>query len=188
MMYLTAEETRELPEGDLPYDVVAVVPQRSALAGGGWTDITLPVAAGTINVTSVDLVSSLGDSTYMEITMKKGEDFRLSLSWVDDSTGAVLTITDAYMQAKNSAGTTVLDLRWYATAPNESTIAAMTANQRGYIAPFAGETLELHISDLNSIPAGTHSFDLFVKESTGDWKFLTGGSIVVDDSVSTRPA
>ena len=77
MMYLTAEETRELPEGDLPYDVVAVVPQRSALAGGGWTDITLPVAAGTINVTSVDLVSSLGDSTYMEITMKKGEDFRL---------------------------------------------------------------------------------------------------------------
>lgn len=187
MMYLTAEETRELPEGDLPYDVVAVITQRSALAGGGWTDITTPVASGTITVTSVDLASSIGDSTYMELTLKKGADFRLSLSWLDD-TGTVLTVTDAYMQAKDSTGITVLDLRWYATAPDEATILALTGIRRGYLAPFAGESLEIHVSDANTIAAGTYDYDIFVKGNVNsDWSFLTGGTLIVEPSVSVKP-
>lgn len=187
MLYLTAEETRELPEGDLPYDVVAVITQRSALAGGGWTDITTPVASGTITVTSVDLASSLGDSTYMELTLKKGADFRLTLSWLDDS-GTVLTVTDAYMQAKDSTGTTVLDLRWFAVAPNEATVLAQTGPRRGYLAPFAGESLEIHISDMNTITAGTYPYDVFVKGSgNDDWVFLTGGNLVVESTISVKP-
>lgn len=187
MLYLSAEETRELPEGELPYDVVAVLTQRSALAGGGWTSITTPVATGTITVTSVDLASSLGDSTYMEITAKKGADFRLTLSWLD-SDGAVLTVTDAYMQAKTSAGVTVVDLRWFATTPDEATILAQTGPRRGYLAPFEGESLELHISDMNTVTPGTYPYDIFVKGSVNDdWVFLTGGNLIVESTISEKP-
>lgn len=188
MLYLTAEETRELPTGELPYDVVAVISQHSALAGGDWTDITVPVATGTITVTSVDLASSLGDSTYMELTIKKGADFRLTLSWLDDA-GTVLTVTDAFMQAKDSTGVTVLDLRWYATAPSEATILALTGSRRGYLAPFVGESLEIHVSDANTVAAGTYDYDIFVKgDVNDDWTCLTGGTLIVEPSVSVYPA
>lgn len=188
MMYLTAEETRELPEGELQYDVVAVLSQRSALAGGGWTEITTPVATGTISVSSVDLASSLGDSTYMELNLKKGADFRLTLSWLDDASN-VLTVTDAFMQAKDSTGVTVLDLRWFATAPSEATILALPGSRRGYLAPFAGESLEIHVSDANTVAAGTYTYDIFVKgDVNDDWSCLTGGTLIVEPSVSVYPA
>ena len=187
MLYLSSEETRELPEGDLTYDVVAVLTQRSALAGGGWTSVTTPVATGTVTVTSVDLASSLGDSTYMELNVKKGADFRLSLSWLD-SDGAVLNVTDAYMQAKDSTGTAVVDLRWFSTTPTEATILAQTGPRRGYLAPFAGESLEIHISDMNTVTPGTYAYDIFVKgDVNSDWIFLTGGNLIVDSTVSVKP-
>jgi hypothetical protein len=91
------------------------------------------------------------------------------------------------LQAKNTAGTTVLDLRWYSSIPAENTIVALTANSRGYLAPKAGVTLEMHISDKNSIPAGVHTFDLFVQDSAGDWERLAAGTISVDASISTNP-
>ena len=59
MLYLDATETAALPLGELPYDVVAIVNRRSAIAGGGWTTITTPVASGVIVVSDEDLVSSL---------------------------------------------------------------------------------------------------------------------------------
>lgn len=177
-VYLRVEpsETLDFPVGEYPIDVVAPV-----------RDYWQVVAQGTLSVVGLDNVTPLQDGQQMEIRFKKGEDYRNTFSWFD-SDGNVITVTDAYMQAKDSLGSTVLDLRWYATAPDEATIGGLTANRRGYLAPYTGETLELHISELNSIAAGTYDFDLFVKGSSGDWKFLSGGTVVVESSVSTRPA
>jgi hypothetical protein len=45
----------------------------------------------------------------------------------------------------------------------------------------------MHISDKNPIPAGRHTFDLFVQDSAGDWDRIASGTIVVDASVATNP-
>lgn len=173
---LTAEETQDLPLGDLSYDVLATV-----------NGIQTMVARGTITVSALDNITPLEDALAMEIRFKKYTDFRQSYTW-KDANGSVLTVVDAFMQAKNLAGTTVLDLRWFATAPNEATIIALSpANKRGYIAPKVGCTLEIHISDTNSIPAGSYSFDLFVKDSAGDWSSISQGQIVVEPSTSEPP-
>jgi hypothetical protein len=91
------------------------------------------------------------------------------------------------MQAKDSTGTVVLDIRWYASPPSEATIAALPASRRGYIAPATGATLELHISNLNTIAAGSYTYDLFVKDSAGDWDQLVKGTFVVEEAVSVEP-
>lgn len=122
----------------------------------------------------------------MELRMKQHEDFRKTFTWKDKN-GTLQAVTNAYLQAKNTAGTTVLDLRWYSSTPSENTVVALPAAQRGYLAPKASVTLEMHISDKNSIPAGTHNFDLFVQDSAGDWERLAAGTISVDASVSTNP-
>lgn len=173
---LDPSSTIDFPAGDYSFDIAAPV-------RGYWKI----VARGTISVSDMGNVTPLQDGQQMEIRFKKGEDYRNSFAWYDDA-GDVITVTDAYMQAKDSLGATVLDLRWYSTAPDEVAIAALTGNRRGYLAPYTGETLELHISELNTIPAGSYDFDLFVKGSSGDWKFLSGGSLIVESSVSTRPA
>jgi hypothetical protein len=173
---LTSEETQDLPLGDLSYDVLATV-----------NGIQTMVARGTITVSALDNITPLEDALAMEIRFKKYTDFRQSYTW-KDSDGNILTVTDAFMQAKNDAGTTVLDLRWYSSAPNEATIIALSpANKRGYIAPKTGYTLEIHISDTNGIPAGSYPFDLFVKDSAGDWSSISQGQVVVEPSTSTPP-
>jgi hypothetical protein len=92
------------------------------------------------------------------------------------------------MQAKTSTGTTVLDLRWYATKPSENTVIALTpANKRGYLAPATGATLELHVSNANTIAAGSYSFDLFVQDSAGDWDSISSGTLVVEAAISAPP-
>lgn len=177
LLSLTGEETQDLPLGDLSYDVLATV-----------NGIQTMVAKGTITVSALDNITPLEDALAMEIRFKKYTDFRQSYTW-KDSTGAIISVTDAFMQAKDTAGTTVLDLRWYATAPNEATIIALSpANKRGYIAPKSGYTLEIHISDTNSIPAGSYKFDLFVKDSAGDWSSISQGQVVVEPSTSVPPA
>ena len=187
MLYLTEEDTVDLPVGDLPYDVVAVINRRSALAGGGWTSVTVPVAAGILSVSAGDFVSSLQENDFMELRFKKGADYRISVSW-RDSVGNLLAVNSAYMQAKNSTGATVVDLRWFSATPTESVIVAQPATQRGYLAPYSGESLELHISDKNSVPAGTYTFDLFAQgTSSTDWVFLAGGNLVVEATVSANP-
>jgi hypothetical protein len=176
LLELTGEETMDLPEGDLLYDVYATI-----------SDVQQPVAKGTISVSSLDNITPLEDTQAMEIRYKQYTDYRRTFTW-KDSDGDVLTIQSAFMQAKTSTGTTVVDLRWYSSTPSESTVIALTpASKRGYLAPATGATLELHISNANNVPAGSYPFDLFVQDASGDWDCLASGTLVVEASVSAPP-
>ena len=172
---LTAEETQDLPLGDLKYDVLATI------AG-----IQRPVSKGTITVSALDNITPLEEAQEMEIRFKQHVDFRRTFTW-KDAAGVVLPIQSAFMQAKNASGTTVIDLRWFNTTPDEATIVALPANRRGYLAPLEGGTLELHISDKNTVAAGTYRFDLFVQDDLGDWDCLSSGSVVVEAAISEPP-
>lgn len=185
MIALSEEDTADLPVGDLSYDVLATY-ARAAPYDGASDQITRPVAAGTITVTALNNITPLEDTQAMEIRFKQRVDFRRNFTW-RDAEDSILTVQDAFMQAKDSAGANVLDLRWYATKPSEETVIALTGSRRGYIAPIAGATLELHVSDKNTVPAGIYPFDLFVKDSAGDWDCLASGTVVVEASVSVPP-
>lgn len=177
---LDKDETIDLPEGNLSWDL--------------WANVTIglndkvfqPVANGIIEVVTYSNVTPSEEVDEMEIRYKQRTDYRRIFTWKDDD-GDLLTVQDAYLQAKNSAGSTVLDLRWYNSAPNEATISGLTGNRRGYLAPSTGATLEMHISDLNTISSGTYDFDLFVRDAAGDWDCLAQGTLVVEASVSTPP-
>lgn len=175
---LTAEQTKELPVGELAYDVFAVCSNNDK-----------QVSKGLVNVVAIDRVTPEEDSKAMELRYYQNTDFRRTFTW-KDSDSNLQTVSDAYMQAKDSAGATVLDIRWYATAPDEATIAAITdGTQRGYLTTSTDvtATIDLHISDLNTVVSGSHSFDLFVKDSVGDWDLLAKGTLVVESSVSSPP-
>lgn len=176
MLTLTAEETQDLPLGTLEYDVLATL-----------NGVQRPVAQGTITVTALDTITPMEDAQAMEIRFKQRTDYRRTFTWKDDE-GEILTVQNAYMQAKNTAGTTVLDLRWYSSAPSENTIAALPAERRGYLAPATGATLEVHVSDKNNVAAGAYNFDLFVQDSAGDWDCLASGTVVVEAAISAPPA
>lgn len=176
LLSLTGEETQDLPIGDLVYDVLATI--------GG---IQRPVSRGTITVTALDTVTPLEEAQSMELRYKQRTDFRRTFTW-KDAQGDIVSVTSAYMQAKNTSGATVLDLRWFASVPTEATIVALPADQRGYIAPATGATLEVHISNANTIAAGTYTYDLFVQNSvSGDWDVMVSGNLVVEPSISTPP-
>jgi hypothetical protein len=185
LISLTDEATSDLPTGDLEFDVVATTPLRRIYSEGP-TEITQPVAKGTLSVTGLDNITPLEDTQAMEIRFKQRVDFRRTFTW-RDSTDTLISVQNAYMQAKDSAGATVLDLRWYSTKPSEETIVALTANRRGYLAPIAGGTLEMHVSDKNTVPAGAYPFDMFVQDSAGDWDCLASGTVVVEAAVSAPP-
>lgn len=186
MLALTEEDTTDLPVGDLDYDVLATY-ARNAPYSGASDEVTRPVAAGTITVTALDNVTPLEDTQAMEIRFKQHVDFRRNFTW-RDAADSILTVQDAFMQAKDSTGATVLDLRWYATTPSEATVIGLAGNRRGYIAPISGATLELHVSDKNTVPAGIYPFDMFVKDSAGDWDCLASGTVVVEEAVSAPPS
>lgn len=175
MLSLTGEETQDLPLGSLEYDVLATV-----------NGIQRPVAKGTITVSALDNITPLEDAQEMEIRFKQHVDFRRTFTW-KDSNGGILSVQSAFMQAKDATGTTVIDLRWFPVVPSEATIVALPANRRGYLAPAAGATLEMHISDQNNVSAGTYRFDLFVQDSAGDWDCLASGSVVVEAAISSPP-
>jgi hypothetical protein len=176
LLSLTDEETRDLPVGDLAYDVVATI-----------KDVQRTLSSGTITVYANDSITPLEDSDAMEIRYKQYTDYRRTFTW-KDADGVVISVQSAFMQAKSSTGTTVVDLRWYATKPTESTVIALTpASKRGYLAPATGATLELHISNTNNVPAGSYSFDIFVQDSAGDWDCLSSGTFVVEPAVSAPP-
>jgi hypothetical protein len=196
LLSLTAEETKSLPVGELEFDVIAKHSKRQSLAYGSLTTypgvfegatITRPVASGIIKVEPLDTVTSLEQETQVEIRFKKGEDYRITYSWKDHD-GDLVPIKDAYMQAKNGDGSTALDIRWFADTPNEDTVVALPGIQRGYLAPLAGVTMELHISDANTIAPGTYRYDIFVQELSDDWTPFTAGTLIVEQSVSTRPS
>ena len=176
LLELTAEETQDLPEGALFYDVYATI-----------GDVQQPVSKGTINVLALGNITPLEDTDAMEIRYKQYTDYRRTFTW-KDSEGAVLTIQSAFMQAKTTTGTTVVDLRWYSSTPSEATVIGLTpASKRGYLAPATGATLELHISNTNNVAAGSYPFDLFVQDTAGDWDCLASGTLVVEASVSAPP-
>ena len=175
MLSLTAAETAELPIGDLEYDVLAE-----------YDGVYYKISSGIIAVEANSTVTDGNEAQSMELRMTQNQDFRKTFTW-KDSTGVLQVVSNAYLQAVDVNGVKTLDLRWYSTAPNEETIIALTANRRGYLAPKTGTTLEMHISDKNPIPAGRHTFDLFVQDSAGDWDRIASGTIVVDASVATNP-
>jgi hypothetical protein len=166
----------DLPVGVLEYDVFATISDQERI-----------VAKGTIAVDAPTYVTPREDTDYMELRFKERSDFRQTYAW-EDSTGAIIQLAGAFLQAKNDAGTTVLDLRWYNTPPTEQTIAALPANQRGYLAPVADATIQIHVSDKNSISAGEYPYDLFVITTDGDQKPLFSGVVVVEESISVNPA
>lgn len=175
MLCLSGEETQDLPLGDLQYDVLATI-----------NGVQRPVAKGTILVTPLDNITPWEEAQEMELRFKQRTDFRRTFSW-RDADGELLTVQNAYMQAKDSEDNTVIDLRWYASAPSESTIAALPENQRGYIAPVTGGTLQVHVSDKNTVAAGSYKFDLFVQDYSGDWDCLSSGTVIVEAAVSAPP-
>jgi hypothetical protein len=174
-LYLDGEETQDLPLGDLAYDVIATI-----------NGVQRPVAQGTISVSALNNITPLEDTQEMEIRFKQRVDFRRTFTW-KDADGNIIPIQSAFMQAKNSSGTTVIDLRWFDPVPDEATIVALPANRRGYLAPIEGGTLELHISDKNTVAAGSYRFDLFVQDEAGDWDCLSSGTVVVEEAISVPP-
>ena len=173
---LTADETIDLPEGNLAYDVWATV-----------DEVYQPIVKGTITVSSYNSITPSEDDDAMELRYTQRTDFRRVFTWRDEG-GDVLTIQSAFMQAKDTNGTTILDLRWYNPKPNEATVIALSpANRRGYLAPSTGATLELHISNKNNIASGSYSYDIFVQDSVGDWDQLAKGIFVVEPATSTEP-
>lgn len=173
---LTAEETQDLPLGDLFYDVLATI-----------NGVQQPVSQGTISVAALNNITPLEDSYAMEIRYKQYTDYRRTFTW-KDADGVVIAVQSAFMQAKTTTGTTVIDLRWYATTPSEATVIAITpASKRGYLAPATGATLELHISNTNNVASGVYSYDIFVQDSAGDWDCLTSGTLIVEPAVSVPP-
>lgn len=179
---LTADQTKDLPTGELAYDVFATCRLYGA-------DIEKQVSKGLVNVSSTDRVTPEEDSKALELRYTQKTDFYRTFTWKDGD-GAVQTVAGAYMQAKDASGNTVVDLRWYSSKPSEATVIALSpANTRGYL--IAGEeldtTLDLHISDKNDVAAGTYSYDLFVQDSAGDWDVLAAGSLVVEAATSSNP-
>jgi hypothetical protein len=179
---LTKEETVDLPEGNLLYDVWATVQTHVD------SEVYQPVTRGTINVETYANVAPSDDADTMELRFTQRTDFRRIFTLEDDD-GDIQEITDAYMQAKDSSDTTVLDIRWYASAPEEDTVIALSpANRRGYIAPSTGASFELHISNANTVAAGTYDFDIFVKDTADDWTVPIKGTIIVEEAISSPPA
>lgn len=175
LLSLTADETRELPLGNLKYDVLAT-----------YKEVAHLVAQGTITVLANDRITDEDEAQSMELRITQREDFRKTFTW-KDSAGVLIAINSAYLQAKDTAGVTVLDLRWFSATPSEETIVALPAIQRGYLAPKSGTTLEMHISDKNTVTSGTHNFDLFVQDTALEWTKLASGVLLVTSSISTNP-
>ena len=167
------DDTYDLEPGIYEFDVVATI-----------DDEPRGVATGLIEVSSIDRITPLTGSTNMYINYKQRTDYRLTFTW-NDTNGDVLAVDDAQLQAVDSNGTVVLDLDWYATPPDEGTIGGLPGQERGYLAPKSGASLELHISDQNTIAVGTYEFDLLVKSTTTqDWDKLANGTIEVERTIT----
>lgn len=174
LLTMSEDDTLALIDGDYSFD----------LAADPLTRVRI-VARGTITVSSVAQVTPFDGAFNMEIDYKQRTDFRLDFDWTDDA-GVLITVQSARMQARDKANTPVLDLHWFSSTPNESTISALPAIQRGYLAPKTGKTLEMHISDTNTIAAGSYAFDMQGQDGAGDWDCIASGTIVVEASITDR--
>jgi hypothetical protein len=198
MLTLTADETKSLPVGDLEFDVVGRTYKRQSLVYGSLTTypgrltgelITQPLARGVLKVSALNTITSLNEEEVrmqqvLNIVFKKGADVRRYYTWQEN--GTVLQVQNARMQARNNNGDLVLDLKWFSEVPSESTVIALPGIERGYLAPAEEATLELHISDTNSITPGTYHYDIFVQRINEDWTYWMGGDLVVEEAVTLR--
>lgn len=197
LLRLSEGDTADLPVGDLEFDVVAEHYKYQRLTYGSLTasynnegygdTVTRVVARGTIKVEALNNITPLEEADYMELRFNRYEDFYRTFTWRDED-GDVIAIQNAYMQAKSSAGTTVLDIRWFTPAPNEGEIAALPDIQQGYFTANEDGSIILHISNQNPVPVGSHRYDLFVQDSNGDWSVLVKGAVVVEETVSVMPS
>lgn len=197
LMQLTESDTADLPVGELDFDVMATYYKYQRLTYGSLTasysstgsgdTVTQPVAKGTIKVEGLNNITPLEEPDYMELRFNRYEDFYRTFTWRDESSN-IIVIQDAYMQAKDSTGTVVLDARWYEPAPTESVIQSFDPEKRAYITSNTDGSITLHISNLNPVPTGVHRYDLFVKDSNGDWSVLTKGTVIVEETISVLPS
>lgn len=196
LISLTAEQTKDLPVGVLEFDIMAKTYKRQSLVYGSLTTygplatgetITQPVLSGTINVSALDTITSLEEDSQVEIRFKKGTDFRSVYAWTD-ADGSVVSIQNAILQAKDADDNIVLTINWFASTPSEATIVNLPATERGYLAPYEDATMELHVSDANTIDVGVYRYDILVQEQDSDWKPFIGGNLVVEEAISTRPS
>lgn len=197
LLQLTEDDTADLPAGELEFDVIATYYKYQRLTYGSLTasysandsgdTVTQPVAKGTIKVEALSTVTPLEEADYMELRFNRYEDFYRNFTWRDEE-GDIIGVYNAYMQAKDSSGAVVLDIRWAEPALTEQQIAALTANRRGYITLNNDGSITLHISNINSVPPGVHKYDIFVQDSNGDWTVLVKGTVVVEETVSVMPS
>jgi hypothetical protein len=66
-------------------------------------------------------------------------------------------------------------------------MAGYDGERRGYITENNDNSITVHISNLNTLPVGSHKYDLFVQDNNGDWTCLVAGALVVESSVSVLP-
>ena len=166
-MCIPYQDTLELDAGTWEWDLVV-----------DYRGYNEPVAQGKIEVLALDNITPLEGGPDMYITHYQYTDYRKTFTWCGED-DTKLTVTDARLQARDSNSTVVLDLKFFATAPDEVTIGALPAEERGYLTPDPDTSLEMHISDQNPIAAGTYTFDLLAQESAGDWSRLGQGTLEV---------
>jgi len=198
LLSMDEHETASLPAGDLEFDIIARHNKRQSLAYGSFTTypgrfrgetITRPVVRGTLRVEAVDTVTPLNEEEIrmqqtLNIVFKKGADVRRFYSWNEN--GTLLLLQSAKMQARDSDGELVLDLNWFDPAPDEATVITLPGIERGYLAPAEEATMELHISDTNTVAPGTYHYDIFVQRTDEDWVYWMGGDLVVEEAVTIR--
>lgn len=196
LLSLSEGDTADLPTGDLEFDVVAThyknVPYTygsiTAYGSAGTGElITRPVARGVIRVEALNNITPLEEADYMELRFNQYEDFYRTFTW-KDADGDIISIRNAYMQAKDSSGTVVLDIRWADLALTEVEIEALPDIRKGYFTSNDDGSITLHVSNINPVPVGVHRYDLFVQDSNDDWTVLVKGTVVVEETISVLPS
>ena len=197
LLQLEEDDTADLPVGELDFDVIATYYKYQRLTYGSLTasysstgsgdTVTQPVAKGTIKVEALSTVTPLEEADYMELRFNRYEDFYRNFTWRDEE-GDVIAIKNAYMQAKDSSGNVVLDIRWAEPELTEEQIIALPEIQRGYFTLNTDGSITLHVSNTNPIPVGVHRYDLFVQDSSNDWTVVVKGTNSVEETISVMPS
>lgn len=143
------------------------------------------VAEGTISVEGVSNITPLSGSADMHIYYLQYTDYRKVFTWLDADGSTVLDVSDARMQARDADDAVILDIGFFSDVPDEVAISALPDNQRGYLSPIDGASVELHISNQVVVAPGEYEYDILGQRSdTGDWGKLESGSITVIDAVT----
>jgi hypothetical protein len=169
---LTADETWDLPEGPLAYDVL-----------GSLRGFEEPIIKGTITVSSSITVTPSEDTEAMELRFDRFADFRRDLTWLD-SNGDVMTVYGALLEAQDSTGAIAIGMTWHNPALDRTAVNALTDGFRAQLTPKEGVTMELFYSGDNTKGPGVYPFDLSVQDSIGDWNKIVSGTIVIEPSIS----